>query len=48
MADDVEEFIHEHGLSLPILMGHSMFVFALCLQNRDQLNMTKYAKGAPK
>lgn len=26
MADDVEQFIDEHGITRPILIGHSMFV----------------------
>ena len=31
MADDVEEFISEHGLTVPTLIGHSMSVFTLFL-----------------
>ena len=26
MADDVEQFIDEHGINRPIIIGHSMFV----------------------
>jgi pimeloyl-ACP methyl ester carboxylesterase len=29
MADDVEEFIEDHGIKLPTLIGHSMSVFRI-------------------
>ena len=31
MADDVEQFVHEHKLTQPILIGHSMWVAGLHL-----------------
>ena len=31
MADDVEQFVHEHKLTQPILIGHSMCVVGLYL-----------------
>ena len=33
MADDVEEFIRDHGIELPGLIGHSMHDFPITLGN---------------
>lgn len=30
MAEDVEDFIHVHGLDTPVVIGHSMFVSCGC------------------
>lgn len=30
MADDVDQFMDDHGIKHPVLIGHSMFVYIIC------------------
>ena len=43
MATDVEEFISDHGLETPILIGHSMFV---CMFQRCSSITDGFDRGA--
>ena len=39
MASDVEQFIRQHDLRLPILIGHSMLVSILCKTSCTKLKV---------
>ena len=46
MADDVEEFIQQHDLRLPTLLGHSMSVFNSCELSWTKLKALKGRKSS--
>ena len=47
MADDVEEFIEQHSLHLPTLIGHSMSVSMLCMTLLIKAESKKGAQKSP-